>query len=306
MKMRYILTGMMFLAALSLSLDLAVAETVENLSKSGSDDLNKWCFNLGTSTEKDLSIRFGGFSPVMDMGISHKDQNPIYNGDSEEACNWNETATRLSVRFPLNLSGNTYSTVLENDALTPISYALSYGRLNQMSSQDLYPRWGQIIEVSYSHAVTRDDFKGSMFSVETDVFLPGLFRYHSLNIEAGYERQKSGDYVLKSQLRPRGYSYEYHKNIYSASVNYSVPIASPNMSLGPILNLDRVKGNVFYDHVIGRGGSHNAVYNSVGAELSFDISSSRLPITIELGMRFAYRLSDNGYQIEPVCFGVRF
>lgn len=306
MKIRYILTGMVLLATLSLSLELAVAETVENLSKSGSDDLNKWCFNLGRSTEKDLSIRFGGFSPVMDMGISHRDQTPIYNDGYAGACSWNETATRLSVRVPLNLSGDTYSTALENDALTPITYALSYGRLNQMSSQELYPRWGRVIEVSYSHAGIRDDFKGSMFSVETEVFLPGLFRHHSLNIEAGYERQKSGDYVLKSQLRPRGYSYEYHKNIYSASVNYSVPIASPNMSLGPILNLERVKGNLFYDHVIGRGGGHNAVYNSVGAEISFDISSSKLPVVIELGMRFAYRLSDNGYQIEPVCFGVRF
>ncbi len=306
MRIRYILTGMAFLAALFLSLDLAVAETVGNLSKSGDADLNKWCFDLGRSTDKDLSIRFGGFSPVMDMGISHRDRTPIYSDENAEARNWNETATRLSVRVPLNLAANTYSTALENDALTPITYALSYGRLNQMSAQELYPRWGQVIEVSYSHAAVRDDFKGSMFSVETTAFLPGLFRHHSLNIETGYERQKSGEYVLKSQLRPRGYSYEYHKNLYSASVNYSVPIASPNMSLGPVLNLERVKGNLFYDHAIGRGDGNNAVYNSVGAELSFDIDPSSLPITIELGMRFAYRLSDNEYQIEPVCFGLRF
>ncbi len=297
---------MVFLAALFLSLDITFAETIGHLPKSGDEKLNKWCFNLGRSTEKDLSIRFGGLSPVMDIGISHRDQTPIYSDDNPEACNWNETATRFSVRVPLNLSTDTYSTALENDALTPITYALSYGRLNQMSSQDLYPRWGQVIEVSYSHAATRDDFKGSMFSVETAFFLPGLFRHHSLNIEAGYERQSSGEYVLKSQLRPRGYSYEYNKNIYSASVNYSVPIATPNMSLGPVLNLKRIKGNLFYDHAIGRGSGHNAVYNSVGAEVSLDINSSRLPITIDLGMRFAYRLSDNEYQIEPVCFGVRF
>ncbi len=297
---------MVLLVALFLSLDLAVAETVGALSESATDDLDKWRFNLGRSTEKDLSISFGGFSPVMDIGISHKDQTPIYDDGYAGACNWNETATRLSVRAPLNLSTNTYSTVLENDALTPITYALSYGRLNQRSAQELYPRWGQVVEVAYSHAVTRDDFKGSMLSIETDVFLPGLFKHHSLNIEAGYERQKSGDYTLKSQFRPRGYSYGYHKNIYSASINYSLPVATPNLSLGPVLNLERIKGNLFYDHIIGRGNGRNAVYNSVGVELSFDINSSSLPVAIDLGMRFAYRLSDNGYQIEPVCFGVRF
>ncbi len=306
MRIKYLLISTIVLTALFLSLNLAVAQSVENAAKGETDELNKWCFNMGSSMDRELSIRSGDIFPVMDTGISHRGRTPIYNYDNPEACSWNETATRFSIRVPLDFSTNADPELHENDVLKPITYALSYGRFRQMSSEDLYPSFGQSVEVSYSHAPVKTDFNGAMFAVQTKIFLPGLFKHHSLNMEGGYERQRSGTYVLKSQLRPRGYSYEYHRNIYSASINYTMPLLRPNLSSGRTLNLRQIKANLFYDHAIGRGGGNDATYNSVGAELSFDIDSSRLPVVIDLGMRFSYRLSDNEYEIEPVVFGVRF
>ena len=299
------------LAALLMCLGLANAQGLDNPIDgrglgTGSANQSKWHFDLDRSTSKDLSIRFGEFSPVLDAGISHGGRNYRENDSATGMDGWNETATRLSIRVPLGMSTNTYSASVESRAIVPITYSLSYGRFQRTSMLDWYPRWGHDVRVSYSHAPIKSDYDGAMLSLQAAFFLPGLLEYQSLRIEGGYERQKSGKYRLESQLCPRGYDYSYHKNIYKASINYSVPITHSSLGLGPLPNLNRVSANLFYDHAIGQGGGHRVTYNSIGAEISADVGSSRLPVTIELGMRAAYRLADNEYRIEPVCFGVEF
>lgn len=253
-------------------------------------DLSNWGFECDRSINRDLSIRFGELYPTLGAGVSYD-------------C---RTKTRFSVRAPLDPSTDTSSFSTENGALKPVVYSLSHSRFRVSTPGALYPRWGQTARVSYSHTPTEDARNGAMFSLEAMFFLPGLLESHGLRVESGYERQSSGIHQLKSQLRPRGYGYEYHRNIGKFSVNYSIPISSSTLGLGPLPNLKYVKAELFYDHAMGWENSHNAIYNSVGVELSADVVSGKLPMTFELGMRFTYRLKDNEYEIQPVCFGIRF
>ncbi len=283
MRIRFLLVG---LAAIFLTSGLAEGT---DLRGEGTDPSN-WGFECDRAMSKDLSIRFGELYPTLDIGVNYE-------------C---ETTTRFSVRAPLDPSTDTHSFSARDDALKPITYSLSHSRFQESAPGALYPRWGQTARVSYSHTPTEETRNGAMFSLEAIFFLPGLLKQHGVRVESGYERQNSGIYQLKSQLRPRGYSYEYHRNIGKFSVNYSVPLSSSTLGLGPLPNLKRIKAELFYDHAIGWGSSRSAVYNSMGVELSADITSDKLPMTFEVGMRYTYRLKDDEYEIEPVFFGIRF
>ena len=91
-----------------------------------------------------------------------------------------------------------------------------------------------------------------------------------------------------------------------ASIDYSLPLAYPDFSLGPIVYVKRIKANLFYDHGVGRDGGRNTLYDSVGAAVSADLNLFTLPFPFDLGVRYTYRLKDDGYEIAPLFLGVSF
>ena len=79
--------------------------------------------------------------------------------------------------------------------------------------------------------------------------------------------------------------------------------------LGPILNLQRVYINGFYDYGIGRGRIDNEVdeeLKSFGAEVSFNFNLFRLLPLIDMGIRYSYRPDFNDEVIEVIFGGVTF
>ena len=127
---------MVVLAALLLGLDLSIAQEFGNLaedanSRGTSTDQSKWGFDLDRSVCKDLSISFGEFSPVMYAGISYGEQTLTHkNEDNRRRMGkWSKNTTRFSIRVPLDLYTNTYSTSIENGALVTITYIPAGGKI---------------------------------------------------------------------------------------------------------------------------------------------------------------------------------
>jgi len=278
-----------------------------------------------------LDLSYGGFFPILDAGVSYGGRASTYEDESDEDKwdTWDETSARLGIRVPLNLSKGIHRSALEmgisaaftdisnktyveefdsgNGSLMPLTYSLSYDRSRQASIRDLYPRWRQAARISYSHTPVKSDYNGSIISSRARLFFPGFLKHHSLRVEGAYERQEPDNYRFESELLfPRGYGYKYHDDLYKASFNYSFPIAYPDFSLGPIFYLKRIRANLFYDHGIGRDRGANTLYNSVGVELSADFNIFTLPIPVDLGARYSYRLKDDEYRIEPVLFELSF
>jgi len=103
----------------------------------------------------------------------------------------------------------------------------------------------------------------------------------------------------------------------SLSANYAFPLWYPDIAIGPILNIQRVKLNFFYDYGKGVGRNyyyHNTepsiyytttdeVYTSYGVETTFDFNIMRFLPKFELGFRTTY-VTGNRYTPAGTVFEI--
>jgi hypothetical protein len=110
-------------------------------------------------------------------------------------------------------------------------------------------------------------------------------------------------------------------------INYAFPIFYPDLAIGPLFFIKRIKANLFYDHsrvilnntsigdltplspVTFNGSVPYAedVYESAGIELTFDVRTLRL-IDFDLGVRFSYPLNTTVYsqKVEFIVTSITF
>jgi hypothetical protein len=200
-------------------------------------------------------------------------------------------------------------------------FYLTYLHALKQSLRDFNPKFGQYLYFDYYSTPYGGDFRGSLWDVRALAFFPGLFKHHSLYFKAGYQSELSSldanIYAFRNQLfKPRGYSYPNDNTFYTLSANYEFPIWYADVALGPVLNVQRVKANLFYDY--GQGSSTNYFYDfthskyyyqnlsvpypSAGVEVTFDINVMRLLQQVEVG----FRISDINANIYNPTSGLVF
>ncbi|MBK7651284.1 MAG: hypothetical protein IPJ20_11905 [Flammeovirgaceae bacterium] len=101
---------------------------------------------------------------------------------------------------------------------------------------------------------------------------------------------------------PRGQSVSRFEDFYSMSANYTLPIWYPDVALGPILNIQRVRLNAFLDYGYGSSVINQKPttksYLSTGGELKFDINIFRLLPQMDIGFRYSYGISPSTVRYE--------
>lgn len=189
-------------------------------------------------------------------------------------------------------------------------FTASAYRMLKTSRRDIYSRWGQAVYVNYYSTPYGGDLQGGLFSTTGYLYFPGLFKHHSLFGYAAYQqtlvattfREALNDYMFRNTVPiPRGHDVNRFQRFYSMSINYTLPVWYPDIALGPILNIQRVRVNGFLDHAIGEyrffsGG--NTTYTSIGGELKFDINIMRFLPQMNLGVRYAYGIKPSVTKFE--------
>jgi hypothetical protein len=95
----------------------------------------------------------------------------------------------------------------------------------------------------------------------------------------------------------------------TASLNYTFPLWYPDIALGPVLNIQRVRVNLFADGAAGVStiiDDQDNNYASVGGELKFDINVMRFLPQLDLGVRYTYGLKPSVTNFELVIGTFRF
>jgi hypothetical protein len=184
-------------------------------------------------------------------------------------------------------------------------------RYQRQSRRDINPRWGQSFVVHGYGTPYGGDYSGSQFSFYSTLFFPGLFKHHSLWGYWGYQKTKiellaqpppnvsyedNGSYIFRNQIPlPRGQSISRFENFYSMSVNYTMPVWYPDVNIGPLLNIQRIRVNAFLDYGFGNSMFNttpiNQSYLSTGAEVKFDINILRMLPQLDIGFRYSYGIS---------------
>lgn len=288
-----------------------------------------------------LNLSYQGFYPIIDLQISKGTRSTVEsitnesNQPEDVTFNWDETSVDIGVRLPLLLTRSKYHRELsiENEVgLTKVEdfnqdfrfldqqangdlytnrVTFNYYSLLKQSTRDINSRWGHSLAASYTSSPFGGDYDAGQTALRGTLYFPGLFKHHSFYLRGAFQHKKwkldtlSNDtYLLLNQIPlPRGYSHSTWEDFISASANYTLPLWYPDIALGPILNLKRIRANLFYDYGYSEIDIVNeeqrvalqraAIYHSVGADVLFDMNFLRFPADIALGFRFSYAEPNN-------------
>ncbi|HKZ38399.1 MAG TPA: hypothetical protein VJ184_12155, partial [Chryseolinea sp.] len=222
-----------------------------------------------------------------------------------------------------------YKDQLNNGDLIYNRFSFSFTNLLKRSRRDFLSKWGQTLDVDFYNTPFGGDFEGRLVAARSSLFFPGLFKHHFIYSRLAYQESFQGietnTYIFRNRIaKPRGHSYPSDETFFSISANYALPLWYPDIALGPVLNVQRIKANFFYDYGKGTGStfyykpnSNRAyvsdtgdTYQSVGVETTFDFNVMRFLPKFEVGFRSTYRFSNentsSGLVFEAVIGNIGF
>jgi hypothetical protein len=193
-----------------------------------------------------------------------------------------------------------------------LHFRLFMSHYRRMSARDLYPRWGQFLSSTITLTPRDEKQFGSLFSAEAGLFLPGIGAHHHLILRGGFQRQDPENYYLPLNRVdfPRGYHPAVSEQLESLKLDYAFPVICPDLSLGALVYLKRLRMDVFYDWSYGKdvaesgGGRYTGSYRSWGTEVLADFHLIRIIFPFSAGIRTGY-LSDSGKVFAEMLFTIR-
>ncbi len=214
----------------------------------------------------------------------------------------------------------TFYNLLDNGLLLTNDFELTFSHLMRRSRRDFQSKWGQRLEVKATGALRGSDFSASSTAATGYLFFPGLFKHHSFFTIGAFQHVKINfypdNYLLRNQIpKPRGgFSFPFAENFAFGSANYALPLWYPDLALGPVLNLQRVRANFFYDYGLAETDVANtvrtfyrrSVYQSAGVELRFDGNIMRLLGQFDVGVRASYQITGQTPFVELLIGGFGF
>lgn len=199
---------------------------------------------------------------------------------------------------------------------------ISAYRLQKQSRRDINPKWGQTMFLSLYGTPYGGDYNGSQLSFYSQLYFPGLFKHHSLWGYWGYQKtmmeelggngQGFDNYQFRNRIPlPRGLGISRFEDFYTMSVNYTLPVWYPDINIGPLLNVQRVRLNGFVDYgfgstTLGAQQPRSATYLSTGAEVKFDINILRLLPQLDIGFRYSYGIDPAVTRFEVLLGTLNF
>lgn len=209
-------------------------------------------------------------------------------------------------------------TVPGNGQLIYNHFYMTGYRYQRQSRRDINPKWGQSFVMHGYGTPFGGNYTGAQFSFYGTLFFPGLFKHHSLWGYWGYQKtelallsrssnsvpyEDNGAYTFRNQIPvPRGQSISRLQDFYSMSVNYTLPVWYPDVNIGPLLNIQRIRANAFLDYGFGSSRNNtiliNRTYLSTGAEVKFDINILRLLPQVDIGFRYSYGIKPADKRFE--------
>ncbi len=284
-----------------------------------------------------LGFKYSGFFPVLETELSYGkrssdffmitntvDQNDVVVRSDTTVHNfsWNEFDFDLTMNVPLVFSTGKYTQIIKpsleytfrkisHDNTTPEEYfqgryqsltaQLYFQNILDKSELSIFPKWGQIAEAFYRSSPFGGVKIGELKAAHSYLYFPGLAKNHGIRIYSGYQEKNSETAVAFSDVLryPRGSSRFHNNQMYSFAVDYAFPIAYPDISLGPLAYLKRIRASVFYDYADLKGnlydedgivsGQYSGSLESIGLELYGDGHFLRLVAPVSAGLRSIYR-----------------
>lgn len=236
-----------------------------------------WDINDQTGSFKG-EYTYEGFFPVIDMGAQFGNRR-IYYTDNEQEKNFivNQGIYDLGVSLPLQWEQNAHFLIirpsvtagiemLSRSNSTPETITINgdqYSNLSMYTQQygvyatrqsfrvmrDIYPRFGQTINLLYNHTPWFEDEPSDIFVAQGILFFPGLFAHHGLRLSASRQVKTRGTQLYGNYISyPRGISLQSHREVNAFTADYVFPVFYPDWRIKYLLYLMRVRASFFGDY----------------------------------------------------------
>lgn len=174
------------------------------------------------------------------------------------------------------------------------------------SMRDIYPRLAQVVDLNFSLYPFDRDFYGSVTTLQTAFFFPGIFRNNVIRLRYENEFQTEAKFLRPNRANfPRGYKDIISGEINFLSFDYKAPLFYPDLNIGSLLYLKRLRAGLYYDYARGinnyylkrlpSGGlgvdyihKYGESFSSYGGELIADFHLLRIPYMVSAGVQASW------------------
>ena len=254
----------------------------------------------------DININYGGFPSVYTLNAA---DNPPTSPNRFSFASNTYVPLRFNtgkfITFMQPLLGYTYtSDVFPNEAgngyeqgVHWMNYRLYISSYLRKGMRDILPRFGITAFSGYRNAPFDTYNFGNSLSTGVSIYLPGLFRHQTFKLSRSSQKQEPERYLFSNdQVLPRGIKDVSGLDMTLYNADYTFPILYPDLNIESILYISRIRGNVWFDHLVGKDilirdpapGLTDKNYTSFGADLLFDFHPLRFMFPFSMGARVSY------------------
>ncbi len=269
-----------------------------------------------------------GWYPVVSLGVDYGGRKQLAQvpGGDVVKLHWRETNLSLRVKVPLNFTNSKWIKGLQpiigvdqkfrkmvkgsrykfkvNRFTIPVYRLFAYNRYKR-SRKDIYPKWGQNIDLIFRNTIFSDS-SSNQLGLTGWFYFPGIVLHQGLEIYAGYQKTVTGDYSFNNLVAvPRGYTDISYPEYFSVRTNYAIPIAYPDWNVPGFFYLKRIYTILFYDYLRGYKNGDTDNLSSTGIDLYTDWNFLSIPVNFRLGVRGARLFRDNTQKFS-FLFGVEY
>jgi hypothetical protein len=167
--------------------------------------------------------------------------------------------------------------------------------------KDILPRLGVRTSGGYYHAPFDNQVFGSVALGGITAYLPGILKHQTIRLSAYYQKQFPLDMTWPVFINlismPRGLEeIVYGEILKRYSADYVLPLLYPDLAIGPLLYLKRIRGALWTDYLMGTNvivhdpdpGLKDRNYLTCGVDLMVDMNIFRISFPLSAGGRLVY------------------
>lgn len=272
------------------------------------------------------NFKYRGWYPVVDLNLEYGKERGVYRyADSLDQMHeiqflFNEFETSIGISQPLNFSKNTFVSGLtpfvrfenthrnienkvdlefEESSFQSLEYGLVAFHYLRLSLRDLYPKWGVVGRIRYTHTPFTSLHKSDMLSMELTTYMPGAMKHHGFKLYGSAQLRTVGNYN-PSNVIPfiRGMSRPALHDYLRVSVDYKFPISYPDWDLNSLMYVKRITMALFYDYAYGTAPDFNQHYFSIGTEFQAQVHFLSFLAPVNVGFRAALLPDLKDYELS--------
>ncbi len=279
-----------------------------------------------------FNLVYKGWYPIIEAKIDYSNRTGRLVDKNDVVIStftFGETNLKTTLRLPLKINTGKYFTgfqpslsttiinishhsstpsIFKKGNINTIDYRFYAYHTLRMSQKDLFPKWGQSLEINYRHSPFGIQNYGNIFSVENYLYFPSVINQHGFVFYNAWQKRNTNNsnYEYADLISyPIGNYSVNSDNLYSTSLKYYFPLLYPDFSIGSLMYLKRLDMNLYYGGSIAKYNGKQTNLSSVGTEINTEMHILRFVAPINLGYRLMYLPEFKSFYNE-VIFAVNF